>query len=621
LYNTSGLLSLGNSDTVKSTYLYNASGLLSLGGTATESLSLAYNASGLLSLGGTATYVPTYLYNASGLLTLGGTADYSKFATNYTFTATGGLNLSGSSNLFTRYAHVASGKLVAGGSSDVITTYLYNTSGLLSLGGITQAVENKFVYEAFGGLTFSNGSQNRFINSYVSSGGLAVGGQSNYSLNFNPNVSGGLVVSNSFTANFLLTYSASGTLNTGNVANYKPSYFWLSSGGLVFSNAATYQQILTYNSSGLLNLGNKSDYTIIFKFSPDGKLIIGGGVQQNAYFTTATGKINLSGSANVVTTYLYNGSGLVQTGGVGQVNYIKEYGGGGLLNVGNVTERGIDYKRLPHTGYWELIENEIAKRRLTRADCGEPFDETDFVAVNRNEAVSDLIARSNYWKVICYVGDGVCEIEIDGVRYLVNLNQPASFNKLEISPIEIHIAPGPRSDTFRPKPSIPAQPTLERFYAPVYEPETTVVNTDYNSQLPLTTKIPNDVVLANISNSRVKTMLSSPDVKNWSGEFVDKSFTITIVKTDGSTLVISLDTQSNISSVTVPQYVAPDTTRLPVTNTVANYTISQDAVLSRLNSDSFLHSISKSSWKVLKLNGSNASIKLSNNAEIVVSLI
>jgi hypothetical protein len=175
------------------------------------------------------------------------------------------------------------------------------------------------------------------------------------------------------------------------------------------------------------------------------------------------------------------------------------------------------------------------------------------------------------------------------MRYVVNVYESNWTDVLIPPPVEINIAPPPQADNFKPS------QTLSK-----------------------------SAVLSGIRNSRVKTMLASPDVKDWSAELVEGNLvSIAIVSKSGQIVKIAVSLFDNVEDVQAPVAVIPSTI-LPISHQGRSEllcTLSQERVLSILGAKSFLANISKSDWKVLGIKGKKIDVQLNNGLVFSMPLV
>jgi hypothetical protein len=282
-----------------------------------------------------------------------------------------------------------------------------------------------------------------------------------------------------------------------------------------------------------------------------------------------------------------------------------EYVAEGVIRLSNFLIEGLDYGKIYPR-----------QRTPSIVACPEVITKHAFRSGNRNEAIEELIANSTTWDVICHLGYGVCEIEIDGRRYVVDLKETYTKPQL-VQPLD---------------------------------PEIYGVGSGYKKKTYLT----REFVLSNIKNQRIKKTLV---LTQWSAEMLDNGEVQIHLESTSTTIVVKLDDvfiepiieqpiitteiQStrrpyNVNETTLeaelakrsaftrnyaPVYRASSSVATLPTNIVQEkYIISQDAVLSRVRSDSFLRTLPKSDWAVVNVSGIVVQVSLKGGRLIEVGI-
>ena len=584
-YTGSGGLVLGGSAVVQPTYLYTASGGLVAGGSVSGSFFTSTVAAGGLSLGGTTTVVPTYLYTGAGGLVLGGSASASQSGQSYT--GSGSLNLGGAAGVVPTYLYAASGGLVLGGSATVSQSgQSYTGSGALNLGGAA-GVQLTYLYTASGGLSVGSTAAANLTLSAAASGLLSTGGSAGVSQKCSYTASGGLTVGGAVGILVNFNYQCSGGLVVGSSGSVLPTYATFASGTLSLAGSAGSQPVFTKAASGGLVTGGAATYSLRAVITP-------------------SGKASLGSSSDVVVTYLVTGSGNLSVGGGALTPKNFSYMAGGLLGrLSNFLIEGLDYLKVH------------PKQRATSSiRCAETLSKETFRSANKNEAVEDLIENSTSWYVICYLGEGKYEIEVDGIRYIADLTKSYVKPKLVPPPVEVHVA---------------------RHGEPVYEKvilsrdfvlsnimnqriKKTLLHTEWVAE-----RLPSNEVQINITSTNTSIVVTLSDVfvePTVPAPVFDRPDPITDTKPfnpNETTLEAELNKRKNF-----PRRYAPEYKPEPNVAVVGNgfyreaVTISQDAVLSR--SGNFLRNIPKSDWSVVDLDGTVVRVRLKTGLQIEIKL-
>lgn len=664
----------------QATYYYTASGGLSLGGSSIASLTLTYTASGNLALNNTSTVKPTYLYLSSGGLYLG---DSSHLQTTYLYSTSGSLSLGSSVDVTLVFNHVSSGGLTLSSSSDVKTTYLYVASGGLSLGN-ESFVQPTYSYHASGGLNLGDTTTPQFTLQYTTTGGLNLRESSSLQTTYLYTTSGNLSLGDSANLQNYFAYIASGGLSLGNNSTSRLIHPYTAFGGMVLSGSATVQVQSSYYesaASGGLSLGDSATVKVTYLYTASGGFSFSdsayaqvtylylytasGGLQfsdnANAQFVctyVASGNLNFGESSSTKNTYLYTCIGGINLGGVAGVtppppsNF--SYAASGGLNI-EISSEVVFTEFRPKPGYWEAIKDEIQRMRELGLICNDPISEYVFIRQLQNNRIRQLIESATTWHVICYLGNGVFDIQVDGVRMSVSTN-------IQILPTEIQIPVVQKNDVISFKQNVETflpnnvvldklrndkvrtmllSPNIASWVSKIengkiriiittigndilsllVDPNTIVITPEVVSS-PVSnlngtdirqkdlTQIPNDIILARLQNDRVKSMLSSPNIRSWFavvGEGGKINITATTIGDDIIHLSVNLD-----NSVVRPTVTTPSVSRGGYTPPVPMTTVSQDAALTIFGPSSFLSRIPRSDWRVLGFRGNKLEIQLKN---------
>ena len=508
--------------------------------------------SGGINLGGSANVTVSYYYQASGSLTFNNSANTSF---NVAYEASGGVTFGDTANVIPTYIYQASGGVTFGETANVIPTYIYQASGNLIIGGSSDASISSissYSYEASGGLTFNNSSNATVIIIYEASGGVTFGE----------------------TANVIPTYiyQASGGVTFGETVNVIPTYIYEASGGVTFSNGAIYYSGNEHQGSIELHINGNAEYSLTLPCVSDGSLSLGS-------------------SADVTVRYIYIGSGSLSF--IGDFNYstpTQNYYYEASGSIGTLTgdlSRPFDIRMLPRTGYWDLIEDSIQKHVQSRLYCDDPISQEAFLGALKNDNVRRMIDLSTEWRVICYLGNGIYDIVIDGRRMEVN-----SFIELT------HPTP----------PVISSEPNIDE-----------VNNNIINTGTP--TFLSKEVVLNILkSNSRVRKMVTSSDVKDWTTELIEGLLSITIITKSDQIVKITANPQAQAVDIDIPSVSTTTNNSVTSSNVEKIVKVPKEYVMAILGPNSFLRRVPLSSWEVLKVNGKEVDVQLENGLIFSVPL-
>jgi hypothetical protein len=448
-------------------------------------------------------------------------------------------------------------------------------------------------------------------------------------------------------------YNASGNLTTSGNTAFAPTYLIATSGKLALESTITANLRLAHEATGNLNIGSSSHLYVFYDYRGSGTLILGSEAVLAQYTAIGSGGISIGSSAVLVICYIYNASGSLNRSGVSEYWHAIKTAASEPFSV----ER-----------YWLSIEERIRKQLQERSGCNDPTTTTAFLALLDNDQVKARINASGTWKLVCYLGGGLFDIEIDGMRMVVDVMQSSYITTLIPPTVNVNIAPPPRKDeaprieTFLPKDVVLAGLTTRmksalasvqwtakygmngeiiltineqtQFIVELHteeEPVTsipeptveTVVNTN-SSFVPQYDIMPKEVVLARTANnSRIKKMLTAPDVKDWYAEMIEGgliSITITSKTDQVIKIAVNLFEQVEDNMGNAPTAIA--TRILPASAGTGEtiYTFSQDRVLSMMGTNSFLSTLPKSDWKVLKVHGTQVDVQLNNGLVFSVPL-
>ena len=568
----SGGINLGGSANVTVSYYYQASGSLTFNNSANTSFNVAYEASGGVTFGDTANVIPTYIYQASGGVTFGETANV---IPTYIYQASGNLIIGGSSDAsissISSYSYEASGGLTFNNSSNATVIIIYEASGGVTFGETANVIPT-YIYQASGGVTF--GETVNVIPTYIyeASGGVTFGETANVIPTYIYQASGGVTFGE--TANVIPTYiyQASGGVTFGETANVIPTYIYEASGGVTFSNGAIYYSGNEHQGSIELHINGNAEYSLTLPCVSDGSLSLGS-------------------SADVTVRYIYIGSGSLSF--IGDFNYstpTQNYYYEASGSIGTLTgdlSRPFDIRMLPRTGYWDLIEDSIQKHVQSRLYCDDPISQEAFLGALKNDNVRRMIDLSTEWRVICYLGNGIYDIVIDGRRMEVN-----SFIELT------HPTP----------PVISSEPNIDE-----------VNNNIINTGTP--TFLSKEVVLNILkSNSRVRKMVTSSDVKDWTTELIEGLLSITIITKSDQIVKITANPQAQAVDIDIPSVSTTTNNSVTSSNVEKIVKVPKEYVMAILGPNSFLRRVPLSSWEVLKVNGKEVDVQLENGLIFSVPL-
>ena len=490
-------------------------------------------------------------------------------------TGSGGINLGGSANVTVSYYYQASGSLTFNNSANTSFNVAYEASGGVTFGDTANVIPT-YIYQASGGVTF--GETANVIPTYIyqASGNLIIGGSSDASISsissYSYEASGGLTFNNSSNATVIIIYEASGGVTFGETANVIPTYIYEASGGVTFSNGAIYYSGNEHQGSIELHINGNAEYSLTLPCVSDGSLSLGS-------------------SADVTVRYIYIGSGSLSF--IGDFNYstpTQNYYYEASGSIGTLTgdlSRPFDIRMLPRTGYWDLIEDSIQKHVQSRLYCDDPISQEAFLGALKNDNVRRMIDLSTEWRVICYLGNGIYDIVIDGRRMEVN-----SFIELT------HPTP----------PVISSEPNIDE-----------VNNNIINTGTP--TFLSKEVVLNILkSNSRVRKMVTSSDVKDWTTELIEGLLSITIITKSDQIVKITANPQAQAVDIDIPSVSTTTNNSVTSSNVEKIVKVPKEYVMAILGPNSFLRRVPLSSWEVLKVNGKEVDVQLENGLIFSVPL-
>lgn len=273
----------------------------------------AYDAAGTITLDGSAPLLnPTYSYSPSGSVDLGSSAPVSLAQKA---TGSGSLVFGGTGAGTLDFIPSVGGPItLAGSAADATPTYSYVPAGGLVLSGSAARVED-IIGPISGGLSLGSSAAVTITTAYTAAGGLVLGNShtgEDAIPSYTATGSGEIELYGDGLGYVLPVITGDGGLSLAGSADSVPAYEYTTEGGPILgSSAAVVARYLGPTPGGGLELGDSAPVWIDWDAIGSGGLAISGAAILSTYFYDGSGIVALADQAGVATAYDYTGSGIL----------------------------------------------------------------------------------------------------------------------------------------------------------------------------------------------------------------------------------------------------------------------------------------------------------------------